>query len=194
MIKLARKHQRKGTGSNINMLKKRTARRKWCDLSDVLSIPWAVVGAVGSRLYMPERATQDLDIAILARDREIVREQLKSNGFKYQGELTISGSSWLSYKGESIDVIELDESYEDAVSLAQNNRDLQGLPIMPLEYLILLKYKSGRVQDIADISRMLGQAGDEKINDVRELFKALLPQEIKDLESLLELGKLELKK
>jgi len=193
MIKLAKRHQAKGTGSNIKMLKKRTARVKWCNLSDVLSIPWAVVGAVGSRLYIPERTTQDLDIAVLARDREIVKKQLESSGFKYKGELTIPGSSWLSSKGEYIDIIELEDFYENALLQAQNNRDLQGLPIMPFEYLILMKYKSGRVQDIADITRMLGQADDKEVNKVCELFKVLLPEEIKDLESLIELGKLELK-
>jgi len=39
------------------------------DLTPLLHpVPWAVVGAAATRLYMPERMTQDFDILVRAAD------------------------------------------------------------------------------------------------------------------------------
>lgn len=56
-----------------------------------------------------------------------------------------------------------------------------------------MKFQSGRVQDIADVARMLGQASVDMLNAVRELFKKVQPGDLEDLESLIQLGQLELK-
>jgi hypothetical protein len=55
-----------------------------------------------------------------------------------------------------------------------------------------MKFQAGRVQDVADITRMLGQAREETLAAVRRLFTALLPEEMADLESLIALGQLEM--
>ena len=55
-----------------------------------------------------------------------------------------------------------------------------------------MKFQAGRVQDLADITRMLGQAGEETLASVRELFRRVLPEAHEDLESLIELGRLEM--
>lgn len=165
------------------------------DLSPILKpLLWAVVGAVATRLYMPERSTQDLDIAVRREDREEVRKRLREAGFSYKGELSVGGSTWLSSSGMSLDVVELAELwFAKALVEAQHNRDAQGLPVMPLPYLVLMKFQSGRVQDLADVTRMLGQANDEMLNAVRQLFLQYLPEERDDLESLIVLGQLEMK-
>ena len=74
---------------------------------------------------------------------------------------------------------------------AQTNRDGQGLPVLPLPYLILMKFRASRAQDVADITRMLGQAGEVQLNAVREVFERWLPGNDEDLESLIALGQLE---
>lgn len=57
----------------------------WPDLTSILSsIRWAVIGAVATRLYMPERMTQDLDIVIRTVDGSQVRQKLAEVGFIYQ--------------------------------------------------------------------------------------------------------------
>lgn len=81
--------------------------------------------------------------------------------------------------------------WQDAIVQAQTNRDAQGLPILPLPYLVLMKFQSGRVQDIADVTRMLGQANKNALEAVRALFKEFAPGDRDDLESLITLGKLE---
>ena len=79
----------------------------------------------------------------------------------------------------------------EALDEAEHNLDAQGLPVLPLRYLVLTKFQSGRVQDLADITRMLGQAGEDTLASVRDLFRRVLPEAQEDLESLIELGRLE---
>ena len=166
----------------------------WPDLTSILSpIRWAVVGAVATRLYMPERMTQDLDIVIRTVDSSQVRQKLTEAGFIYQGELSIGGSSWRTPNGELIYILEgADVWWTEAITDAQANRDGQGLPIIPLPYLVLIKLRVGRVQDIADVTRMLGQAGEATLEAGRMLFAQYAPEDMQDLESLIELGQLEL--
>ena len=66
-----------------------------------------------------------------------------------------------------------------------------GLPVVDLPYLVLMKLIAGRSQDIADISRMLGVAEDWQLQRVNVVIGKYLPSAIDDLESLLVLGKLE---
>ena len=166
----------------------------WPDLTSILSpIRWAVIGAVATRLYMPERMTQDLDIVIRTVDGSQVRQKLAEAGFIYQGELSVGGSSWRTPNGELIDILEGDDVWwTEAIAGAQANRDGQGLPIVPLPYLVLIKFQAGRVQDIADVTRMLGQTGEATLEAVRMLFAQHAPEDMQDLESLIELGQLEL--
>ncbi|HEY9871624.1 MAG TPA: hypothetical protein V6D08_20880 [Candidatus Obscuribacterales bacterium] len=166
----------------------------WLDLSPALApIGWAVAGAVATRLYMPERATNDLDVVISASDAAEARKKLKAAGFAYQGELSVAGSAWVAPDGTAVDVLEgADSWWTEAIAEAQSNRDAQGLPILPLRYLVLMKVRAGRLQDLADASRMLGQADAEALASVRRLFDEHAPADREDLESLITLGRLEL--
>jgi hypothetical protein len=192
-IDIARRRQRPGAGSSRAFLQRRTTRVNWPDLTPILSpIRWAVVGAAATRLYMPERATQDLGIATAAPDGPEVRRKLKAAGFVYQGELSIGGSSWLSPEGQAVDVVEgMEKWWPEALAEAQANRDAQGLPVLPLRYLVLMKFQAGRVQDLADVARMLGLAGEFDLAATRELFAGYAPDGLEDLESLINLGKME---
>jgi len=166
---------------------------RWPDLTDVLSpLPWAVVGAAATRLYMPERTTRDLDVMVLAKDGEAARERLRSAGYTHQGDLAIGGSSWIAPDGTPVDVIELGEAWwPEALARAATNRDAQGLPVLTLPYLVLSKLLAGRVQDIADAARMLGPADEASLQAVRSVIGELQPALLEDLESLISLGKLE---
>lgn len=163
------------------------------DISKYLpSGSWAVVGAAATRLYMPERATNDIDILIRAEDSAMVREHLERMGAVYQSKLSIGGSSWILPDGFPLDVIEGQETWvSQAIAEAQKNRGAEGFPILPMPYLILMKFQASRVQDIADISRMLGQATENQLNEVRTVFTTWLPSEAEDLESLILLGQME---
>lgn len=167
---------------------------QWPDLSPTLDpIPWAVVGAAATRLYMPERATQDLDIAIAIQNGETVQDRLQRAGFRFVGKLSIGGSTWRTPAGEIVAIIEgAEEWWPTALLAAQNNRDAQGLPVLPLAFLVLMKFKAGRARDLGDITQMLGLADEAALDEVRQLFAQYAPKDQADLESLILLGKMEM--
>lgn len=168
--------------------------KQWPDLTDVLGdLRWATVGGVAIRHYAPERATVDLDVLISSRGAADVRARLRQAGFQYQGELTISGSTWIAPDGTAIDALESEETWVDgALEQALSNRDLQGLPILPLPYFVLMKLRSGRTIDIGDVTRILGMADDTALAAVREVIQQLEPDAAEDIESMIVLGRMEM--
>lgn len=164
------------------------------DLTSTLrGIPWAATGAAGARLYMPERMTNDLDILVRKADAVTVRQRLQRAGAQFVGELSVGGSSWTLRDGFPLDIIEGDEEWVDlALREASMNVDPQNMPVLPLQYQVLMKFRASRVQDLADMTRMLGQAMEEQLSAVRDLFSTWLPKDMDDLESLITLGRMEL--
>lgn len=166
------------------------------DLGPVLDpIQWAAVGAAAARMYMAERATDDLDVLIRAGDRDEVRARLAQAGWKYRGELTVGGSSWVSPSGFPLDVLEgLDEWCGEAIAAAQKNRDAHGMPVVPLQFLTLMKFEASRAIDIGDLTRLLGQATPEQLEEIRAAFQRWQPDGLADIESLITLGRMELER
>ncbi|MFN3476127.1 MAG: hypothetical protein ACK4Z6_01035 [Candidatus Methylomirabilales bacterium] len=191
-LTLALRRARPGTGSAEVFLKERRAMKRWPDLTGILDdLPWAVVGAVATRAYMPERATQDLDILVTGDRAEEVRTRLKAAGFWPVEALTIGGMTWRSPDGTLVDVLESPLAWvPEALSLRTS--DPQGLPILTLPYLVLMKVEAGRTQDLADAARMLGLASEEARQATRQVFRRWLPEALEDLESLITLGRLEM--
>lgn len=182
-IEMVRRRQRPGAGSVPEFLARRTARVTWPDLTEALGdIPWCAVGAVATRHYMPERATADLDAAVAAADAAAAQERLRAAGYTYLGALSIGGSSWRSPSGAVVDLLELGEPWAaDALAQARRNRDPQGLPIIPLPYLVIMKLDASRHQDVADLARMLGQATDAQLAQVRDAVSRWRPADMDDL-------------
>jgi hypothetical protein len=194
LIRLAQKNQKPGTGSTRRFLLERTARMEWPDLTSILgNIPWAAVGAVATRAYMPERVTADLDVAVRVQDAPEIRRRLDAAGYRREGELTIGGAGWDTPDGQHIDVLEVEEPWlQSGILHASSHRDPQGLPVLPLPHLVLMKYRAGRLQDTADVGRMLGQASDDQLAETRALFRDQARDDLEDLESLIQLGKMEM--
>jgi len=141
---------------------------------------------------MPERMTLDLDILVAAEDMINVEKELNLAGSQKQGNLSIGGSTWLLPDKSFLDVIVSDEPWiKEAIRHSRTAAD--DLPYIDLPYLILMKLHSGRVQDLADISRMLGVADEDSLRKVRMIVAEYLPNDREDLESLVLLGKLETK-
>ena len=164
----------------------------WPDLTGILAgLPWAVVGAVAARAYMPERSTQDLDILVAAERAQEVRGRLERAQPQKVQELAIGRVAWRSPSGRLVDVIESRAAWVPE-ALQHLGRDLQGLPVLALPYLVLMKVESGRAQDLADAARMLGLASEEVRQETRRVFQRHAPDALEDLESLITLGKLEM--
>lgn len=194
IIEIARRRQRPGSGSAAIYNRERTARMMWPDLNRILiDVPFVVVGAVATRLYMPERSTRDLDAVVLTAHREHARQCFLTAGWQSIGVLSIGSEPFRSQAGETVDIIEgRDNWWLEAISGAQSNRDAQGLPILPFPYLVLMKFRAGRTVDLGDISRMLGLADDQSLAQTRALFRRLESSGLEDLESLITLGQLEM--
>jgi hypothetical protein len=191
-LDIARRRARPGTGSALSFLEQRMATKQWPDLSSVLGdIPWSVIGGVATRAYMPERVTQDLDILIAQADAEAAHSRLRSAGFELLGSLSIGGTVWRMPSGVLMDLIESQEPWV-AEALGNLQTDPQGLPVLSLPYLVLIKVHASRTQDLADASRMLGLASEEQRQGTRQVFARWLPDAQEDLESLITLGEMEI--
>ncbi|MBN1888632.1 MAG: hypothetical protein JW850_11600 [Thermoflexales bacterium] len=192
MIDICRRRIRPGSGSALEFLHRRTAMESWPDLRPVLhDLPWAVVGAVATRAYMPERATRDIDILVRRQDGEKVKERLEAAGYQLVSPLAMPGFLFRSPEGIEVDVIFGQYPWlRDA--MAHLRHDPAGLPVLDLPYLVLMKLDAARAQDTADLSRMLGLASDKELDRVRAAVARYAPDTVGDLESLIYLGKLEI--
>jgi hypothetical protein len=192
LIEFSRRRIRPGTGSTQEFLQRRTAMNPWPDLRPILQkIPWVIIGGVATRAYMPERATKDLHILVHGRDGDAVREQLESAGYQFVSYLAVPGFSMASPEGIEIDVILGEYPWLDE-ALAHPRKDPAGYPVVDLPYLVLIKISVSRIQDVADLARMLGLASEDELARVRAAVARYAPAEAEDLESLIYLGQMEM--
>ena len=190
-IRLVVKNAKPGSGSSIQFLNQRTWTYPVSNLSQIIKqAQFVIVGGVATRLYMPDRMTLDIDILVKAEDAQLVYQDLiKANSQKIS-ELSIQGSQWQLEDGTSLDVLEGTGNWV-AKAIQTPNYSPDGLPIIDLPYLVLMKLIAGRSQDLADISRMLGGATDIQLHEVKKIINQYIPNADEDLESLILLGKLE---
>lgn len=149
-----------------------------------------LVGGLATRHYMPERTTLDTDILVLAGDQEAVEQELTAAGCQKLSVLAIGGSTWALPNSMILDVVISDapwarEAIEHPVQTADD------IPVIALPYLVLTKLYAGRSQDIADITRMLGGAGERVLAEVRATVAQYMPDAANDVESMIVLGRLE---
>ncbi len=163
----------------------------WPDLRDILkAIPWAIVGGVATRAYMPERMTQDLEVLVASADAPEARRRLEDAGFEVVGPLTIPGLVLRSPAGVEIDLLFGDAPWVNE-AVAEPARDAAGYPVVGLPYLVLMKLQATRDQDWTDITRMLGGATEDRLMTVRAVVGRYTPADVEDLETMIYLGKRE---
>lgn len=191
-LTLVKKRIKSGSGSSLEFLYQRTWTYPVNNLNLILkNATFVVIGDVVTRMYMPERMIFELDILIKAEDSQLIYQDLENAKSKKIGLLSIAGSQWQLLDDTSLDVLEGEDKWvTDAISNPNYSPD--GLPIIALPYLILMKLSASRTQDLADISRMLGLAEERQLVNIRQVIKTYLPTAEEDLESLIMLGKLEI--
>lgn len=158
---------------------------------------FAVIGAVAANQYMPSRSTADIDFAIAQDNETLVTNRLRQAGWTRGRALQLrpplTGWSWTTDGHIQVDIISVPGGWgKDLVEKAAQNV-LDGLPTVTLPHLVVLKLFAGRMADGGDISRMLGHQEEPMLELVRLLARRLLqdPQDLEDLEQLIELGRLE---
>ncbi len=153
-------------------------------------IRFVVVGGLAAARYMPPRMTLDTDILIASGDLAAAEQALASAGCVRLGPLSVGGSSWRMPGGRTLDVLALDEAWVGEALEAVTHDDA-GTPFIALPYLTVMKLAAGRLQDLADISRMLGFAGEVQLHETLRVVSRCRPQDLDDLESMIRLGKRE---
>ena len=192
IIQMCLRRQKPGTGSSLSFLKRRTAMNSWPDLRPVLTgIPWAITGAVATRAYMPERMTQDLGILVHRADCQAAWQRFQVAGYEVSSQLDAPYFVARSPSGIEIDVICADFPWVKE-ALAAPHVDAANYPVLDLPYLILMKLMANRAIDIGDMTRMLGLASPEQLEQVEAIVARYNPQDSEDLQALILLGNLEM--
>ncbi len=191
LIRMAKKKIKKGSGSQIPRDKQIQFTQKLPKLDEILKeTPYVIVSGMATRMYMPERMTLDVGILVFSDESSYLDKELEDSSCEYVGPLSIGGVTWKLPEGTMLDIIVSQAPWaENAIKTNKIGPD--GLPHIDLPFLVIMKLESGRTQDIADISRMLGFADESMLNEVRSLIDKYMPDELEDLESLITLGKLE---
>ena len=179
-IQMAKKRVRPGSGSGPETLWARTWRRPVFDLRTITAVPFVVIGGVATRLYAPERVTDDLDILIEAKNADALAADINRAG----------GISFCKLNGMALDVSEEDAPWA-AEAIANPASAPNGLPVISLPYLVLMKMRASRGIDIGDLTRVLGAANDDAIAEAGRVIATYLPDGVEDLEGLIYLGRLE---
>ncbi len=181
--------------------------QEWARIGSILNAvgrPWATMGAIATRPYRPERTTLDFDVLIRPEELTAFEEGMLRAGFRRDRDLVFphqprwGGSSWNRSADEmDVDLIAIDLPWvEDAIHEAGSALDAEGLPILPLRYLVLTKIEWMRGKDVTDLAEVLGVAvrrGDEdSLERTRRLLRRYLPHLEEDYDQLLQLGEWEI--
>lgn len=179
-IQMAKKRVRPGSSSGPETLWARTWRRPVFDLRTITQVPFVVIGGVATRLYAPERVTADLDILIETKNAAALDVDIERAGGIFCCELN----------GMPLDVREEDSLWA-AEAVANPASAPNGLPVISLPYLVLMKMRASRGIDMGDLTRVLGAADDKAIQETRRIIAGNLADGVEDLEGLIYLGRLE---
>jgi hypothetical protein len=192
-LRLALRRAARGTGSSSSFFDRRTARQPIPDLQRILSpVPWALVGVLALRAYMPERMTADIAILVHERDAEATRAALLNAGYHVTGQLNIGGFSvqGADPTAPPIDVLTRADAWLNT-ALAQPVADPAGYPVLGRPYQVLLKLQAGRTQDLADVQRLLARVPQQERDSMRQLVQRYAPDLVEDYDSLCTLADLE---
>lgn len=191
LIEMVTRRIRPGAGSAVQFLQRRTAMIPWPDLREILKgINWVLIGGVATRAYMAERMTKDMDVLVHRTDADAAMARFKQAGFRVLSRLAVPGFLLHSPEGVEVDVLFGNYPWLRE-ALTDPGYDAAGFPVIALQYLVLMKLTAQRAQDFADVSRMLGWASDEKLENVRAVVARYSPEDLEDLESLIYLGRME---
>jgi len=188
LIDIARRRQRPGSGSILTITNSNPAEM----FHEIFSVPYALIGGQATKFYMPERTTLDWDVLVHASDVDQAREEVITAGAIALRPLTIPGFTCRLPDAVTLDVISEDADWVSmALAEAKDANSGDHDPVLALKWLVLLKLQAGRVQDLADISRMMGCASDQDIEATQTVVSQWLEDASEDLASLIHLGKME---
>lgn len=202
LIAMSRRRQRPGSGSVLpELLKHRGVTVDWWrESSSALAeggVPNAAGGAIAANAYMPPRHTADFDLMIELDKLRAAGRLVAAAGWEFIADLDLyehlEGSSWKDPDDQAreLDVIGLPGDWGRAAIASAQANVTGGIPTLTLPFLVITKLISARVQDTGDLARMLGAVNESARHEVRDVVRHYRPEDLEDVEQLIELGKLE---
>lgn len=143
-----------------------------------LGIPHAVIGGLAVGAYGAPRATKDIDFIVFEKD---AFDGTTILSFKQGVPIAVRGVvvDYLTVEGN-----EHPELFRQAVRMAQKS---EGIPVIDLGPLVVLKLQTARRQDIADVERLLEQV--DRAREVTAFVKREAPELLPRLDMALNEGK-----
>jgi hypothetical protein len=151
---------------------------------------YVVVGGVASAHYQPARFTEDIDLMVLAEDAAVVEHTLQLAGWSQLGIISFDSSSWRSTEGKLINLLHAPEQSWVTAALDTPIETLEGLQIIDLPYLIILKLSATRAVDIGDIVGMLQHATEDETVRIRQAIETHRSDLLEDFEQFNEIARL----
>lgn len=133
---------------------------------------YVIVGGMASAYYQPARFTEDIDLMVLTEVSITVEQALSQAGWRQLGIISFGGSSWQSPNGELIDLLHAPDQSWVSAALDFPIKTPEGLPVIDLPYLLILKLMATRAVDISDIVGMLQQANATEKQRIRQIIAA----------------------
>jgi hypothetical protein len=143
----------------------------------------------------PGRKTKDLDVAVRRVDLEVVRRWMGRQGFPFRN-LSIGGVN-IRFEESRLNVDFIDRSdplmgdfgglFTAAVDASSETVEIGGLdiPLVPLPYLVAMKFLTGDDKDRKDVLTLLEARPDTDVDLVRKLFHQHAPALIPSWEAFL---------
>jgi hypothetical protein len=113
-IAISLRRVKPGSGSTKEFLATRTWRKKVTDLRELINTPYVIVGGVATRLYMPERMTDDLDILIHSSQVNEAYANLAAQKVRLIEDLSIGRTSWELPAEIVLDIISSDQPWQQS--------------------------------------------------------------------------------
>jgi hypothetical protein len=130
----------------------------------------ALVGALGANAYRNRpRTTEHIDF--LVGDEAFER---------HAGGFVTMRVPVVEFDGIDVDQVPLTESLRVVESVLNNPPVSDGVPIAPVETIVIMKLLAGRTQDLADVEAIIDSGAD------RELLRAVVRASIPDYADTLE--------
>jgi hypothetical protein len=134
------------------------------------NLRYVIVGGMAAAYYQPARFTEDIDLMVLAEVSTTVEQALSQAGWIQLGIISFGGSSWQSPNSELIDLLHAPDQSWVSAALDFPITTPEGLPVIDLPYLLILKLAATRAVDISDIVGMLQQANEPEKQRIRQVI------------------------
>ncbi len=192
----------RGSGSDLDRLMAGPRSNAGLMASQLFGdIPVMVIGAHAANAYMPPRHTADIDFLVANHRYRDAVKKLETEGWQQtrtlvfpNANLELFGSAWHHPEtSEELDLISSPQHWVEAAFDATVSRAQNGVRVLPLPYLVLMKLDSARTTDQGDLGRMLGRLDDSEVEQIVTVVTNHYgdPQAADDIRQYAEIGRWE---